>query len=224
MDLRAMIFGKNERPSAEARENLAGERLRAVQWRLSSLRETVTTESNRAEHLRAEVQELEQRRMKALLDERLQLSGNPSDTVQAIDKRLGEATRELADAEGLVQAARAMIGELAESLEAVKRDVRKVLGNELDQAFAAAARDYGDAARCVAEMAVKLAAIQELMISKGIGNSNGFEPRIYLPGAQPGNGRTLAPLIDSGSREFVAQVQAARGALTEGFRSRGFDI
>lgn len=224
MDLRAMIFGKSERPSAAALEALAGERLSAMQWRLSSLRETVTDESGRAERLRVEVRDLEQRRMKALLGERLQLSSNPSDTVQDIDKRLGEATRELADAEGLVQAAREMIGGLTESLEVVKRDVRKVLGGELDRAFEDAALDYMDAARCAAEMAVKVAAIQELMISKGIGNSNGFEPRLYLPAAVPGDGRTLAPLIDSGSREFVALVQAARGALTEGFRSRGFDI
>lgn len=222
MDLRAMIFGKDTRPSAEVHEAVAGERLRAVQWRLSSLRETVETESARADSLRVEVQELEQRRREALLNRRLGLDG--PDEVQGIEQRLAEVGRELADAEGLMQAARQMSDSLAPSLDAVRRDVCKVLGAELDQAFAEAARDYMDAARCIAEMAVRLAAIQELMIAKGVGNSNGFEPRIYLPAAKPGEGRTIAPVIDSGSRDFVARVQAGRSALTEGFTARGLDI
>lgn len=83
-----------------------------------------------------------------------------------------------------------------EELVTLRLKYTKEVGDLLTGLFEHLAAEYSRQAPALAELILKMSAVQDLMIHYGSGNSNGFERSAYLPTVDCGNPIPGRPLID----------------------------
>jgi len=187
--------------------------------RLSALR---SGELSKEAELEAARLEIEEGRIAALTEFRV--SGDKAAKNEADDllKKITEIVQRKTDC----QAIAANIQTRIDALELKKRDLKlayqRDLGMFLDRVFARTCNHYSSLAPDVAEAAVRMAAVQNVMLRYKAGNSNGFNRRLYLPKVNPGIGASLEALMNADSAAFVdAANQRAEDIIAE-MKQAGF--
>jgi len=187
--------------------------------RLAGLRDA---ELEREKELRAEIARIETERIEAITE--LRAYGDASHQKRA-DALLASATalrQQADDAESVANGLQSKIDGMAGEFEALKRQYRVDLGAFLNTAYRRLAERYMEVAPEVADVAMQIAALQNVMMRYLAGNTNGFERRIYLPRIEPGEGKTLMPLLDADTRQFSDGAGARTDAILDELRAAGF--
>lgn len=180
------------------------------------------TEAEKKEELTLRLDGLERRRHEMLAQARIE--DNPVLTHEAgeLRKETTEVSLQIGDADGIINAIQGKIGELGPQMDLAIKDYKVNLANCLDEIFSRLAVQYHKAAPEVAELALQAAAVQNVMMQYLLGNSNGFERRIYLPNIVPGEGRSITPLLDADSADFSRKVSERMSTIVAELREAGF--
>lgn len=211
--------------AAEVRLEGAFEGVNAVREVLAErnrLAHLAKEELQREEAIRRRIEQSDQQRIKAIADERV--SGT-SEESPALAEALAGRQRleiEMTDCRKVAEDLRGRAAALEDDLDRAVRMYRGDLGFFLNRLYEKSAQRFNTAATEAADAAVDCLSVQKAMIRFLAGDPSGFEQRIFLPRAEPGNGKAIAPIIDSAGRDFDQRISARSNEIIELMREAGF--
>lgn len=196
--------------------------VRRVLGERSRLVELAEAELQRETQIRRDIEEADGRRIRAIADSRVSGSSEADPTLDQIATQRQRLETEMADCKKVAEDLRNRASALDEQLDVAVHMYRGDLGAFLNRMYEGAALQFNASAEETARAAVECISIQKTMIRFLAGNPNGFEQRIFLPRADPGNGRDIKPIIDSAERDFEKRISSRSTEIIELMREAGF--
>ncbi|PLX73060.1 MAG: hypothetical protein C0607_14910 [Azoarcus sp.] len=215
--------GKDGGAQAPSDATARTEHWQALRGKVQQMNAEAATQQRLGVSLRAQMERLGKQRVSLMA--KAKLSDEPDSVeARALEDEIEQIRARIKDADELAAEFEEMARQHASELKAAAAAARKELGDRLDQMFETAATAYNESARAAAEHALILQAVKELMISKGCGNSNGFDPLIVLPMARPGDGGTFDPIINSATPGYLSMVRSAQADVAQKLKADGFEV
>lgn len=196
--------------------------LNALVAEMSRLRGLRASETARESELDVEFGEIELQRIEALTEFKVSGDQEAKKRADALLKKSETISQQKNDCQAVAKSILARVDALEVDKQNLRRAYQRDLGMFLDRVFARMCQRYTELAPGVAEAALQMAAVQNVMMRHLCGNSSGFERRIYLPTVQPGDGKTLLPILDAANRHFEEGVNTRMETVLAELRQAGF--
>jgi hypothetical protein len=193
--------------------------LLAERSRLVGLRDE---EQGKRGSLGRRLSELEAARLDALTEHRISADEAASTKAAELLAQVAAVRQEMNDAVTLAARLDERAKEVDLKLDPLKRNYQQTLGVYLGEIYRQLVEHYDEHAREAGEAVVQIAALHRVMIRYLAGNTNGWNGALLLPKIDPGNGRTLEPLFDAGSRKFAEAATEHMDAILGEMRAAGF--
>ncbi len=218
--------------NAGARADEAGGRIAGAHEGISAVRRVLgernrlaclaEDELAREKRIRLEIEGVDERRIKAISDSRVAGSNELDPMVNELVSERQRLEMEIADCKKVAEDLRRRAESLEGELDVALRQYKGELGAFLNKLFQDAAREFNDSAELAARTSIECISIQRVMMRFLAGDPSGFEQRIFLPRAEPGNGRTILPIIDSSVREFDTAITDRSEEIIQLMKQVGF--
>lgn len=186
------------------------------------LRGLEAEETDKLDGLSAQLRAMDSERIQALTEYRVSGEAGANERAQTLLKKCSEIGQEIDDARAVAGGINLRIHALDEELKPLSMQYRRDLGMFLTAIYGRLIDRYNEAAPGVAEIVLRLAATRRVMAKYLAGNSSGWSGEILLPGMRAGDGTTIEPLLDGGSRRFDTEATDLMGEIFEQMRAAGF--
>ncbi len=198
-------------------------KLKAMMDEIARLRSLMNAETGKRQTHQDKLDDVQARRIEALTLVRLGVDDSAQARADALDQEAAALRRELRDAQSVADGIQARIATLEADKALLARLYQRDLGHYLDQVFTRLSDHYNTLAPELAEVVLQMAAVQNVMLRYLAGNTNGFDRRILLPAVEPGNGRTLIPLLDGDSNAFFLGASVRSEDIIAELKQAGFE-
>lgn len=188
----------------------------------SRLRMLAAEETARVSELDAQLTALNVQRIDALTEDRVSSNPESKATAEALLADCARVRQEIEDASLVKENIGLRIHTLDQEIAPLKAKYRGELGAYLSGIYRGHIEDYNKLAPELAETIYKIAATARVMRRYLAGDSSGWDGTVLLPGMQAGNGRTIPPILDAGSREFEDDANSRMEAILEQLKEAGF--
>lgn len=199
-------------------------RLHTLTEEMNRIRSLIADEQKRAESLNEELERKGEARVQALTDARLR--GAHSDDVALATLELEiDATdleRKIRDTRLVAQKLEANLSQAVSEFNSLQSEYLMELAAFLDGLYVDAMQEYNRVAPLVAKAVLEVAAIRRTMIHFRVGNTNGWNGEVYLPGMQPKQGASVPPVLDVSSGEYLDRAHNLANYVADRVRAAGF--
>ena len=219
--LNRTVPGIESGAQSDAPPSAISQELNALYGALRRIDALISAEEDRAEELTEQLKATESERIDVLTAERL-LPGGRSQHLEALSTKRDGLRGQIADAEAVANKLREERIDFAAKIDPLNRAYRAEVEAFLTVLYGRLMTRYAELAPEVAAAVLQVAAVRRAMISRGIGNSNGWSGEVFLPGMKPGDGTAIPPILAAGSPEFNRAVSRAESEVLESVRAAGY--
>lgn len=203
--------------SSKSRTELS--RLKDERARLRGLH---NAELEKQAELEAQLQAVEAERIEALAEHRMSGDATLEERAEELLVKATALRQAISDTAAVAARIQARVEALKPEIDNALSAYRTEFGQFLDAQMREAADAYRTQALRLAETITTIAALQQLMIRLGAGNSNGFWSDARLPQIVPGDGRIHSPLLDAATPAFADRVSQRAAELAHELAALGF--
>lgn len=180
------------------------------------------TEAARAAECGERIAQIEKDRGALLIRARVDGDAAAGEEAARLAREVDELRRGVADANAVA----ANVTERAAAVRGEIESLRYAYGRErgacLDALHARAIERYNSLAPQVRDAVIEVAAIHRVMMELRVGNSNGWNGRVYLPGMEAGNGGEIPPILDGAEGGHRRAAEECKARVYEALREAGF--
>lgn len=209
-------------PQAQEPDREIIKRLRELMAERSRVQSLIYEEKQRVEALGEQARQRDEDRIEALTASRL--SGQDADSQQAATL-FSEATalrREIEESSAVATRLSARVDELNASIKAHQWAYKQAEAKFLDDLYKKSMEAYNALAPGVAQAVLRVAAVRRVMMRRLVGNTNGWNGQILLPGMVPREGRYIAAILDGSDQQFAIAADALEQSVRKELCAAGF--
>lgn len=191
----------------------------AEQRRLRGLR---NSQSALRPSLNADIAALEGQRIKLLTESIIEASDEKSARARELEEQITGKQKQLADIDLVVASIDEKIVGLNDERAKLERQYLRDLGQFMDGIYAELADEYTRKATEIADVLYQIMALRNVMLFYKTGRTGTIDARFFLPGIVPGESKSLKPIIDFSTPDFVNGVRGFEGSIHDKLTQAGF--